>query len=101
MEELELDDYMFSGPLFTWTNNQQQSFLARKLDRVLVTSAWLQGLPYYFVEFLAPGLSDHCCSIIKLDRLSHSPPKPFLFFNIWSKHPDFLSIVENSWQQHV
>ncbi|XVE89157.1 hypothetical protein DITRI_Ditri19aG0128200 [Diplodiscus trichospermus] len=26
-----------------------------------------------------------------------SPPKPFKFFNFWSKHPSFLQVVEDSW----
>ncbi|KAK8290216.1 hypothetical protein V6Z12_D07G246000, partial [Gossypium hirsutum] len=63
LEELELDDHMSSGPLFTWTNNQQPSFLARKLDRVLVNST---------------------CLVTHLLSLFDS--------STFGKHPDFLSI---------
>ncbi|PPR83651.1 hypothetical protein GOBAR_AA37058 [Gossypium barbadense] len=55
----------------------KDSFLARKLDRVLANDVWLS-------RFLrAPGA------------------KPFRFSNFWAKYPDFMKTVEQSWKEPV
>ncbi|KAE8684022.1 Rhodanese-like domain-containing protein 11 [Hibiscus syriacus] len=53
-QDLALQDHPFFGPLFTWSNKQQASFLARKLDRVLINTTWVKKFPNSFVEFLVP-----------------------------------------------
>ncbi|XP_039052012.1 uncharacterized protein LOC120193638 [Hibiscus syriacus] len=96
--ELDLLDHPFFGPSFTWSNKQTDLFLARKLDRVLINPYWFTAFPLSFVEFLSPGVSDHCMAIVNLAKESHlNRPKPFKFFNFWSDHPSFLNVVRNSW----
>ncbi|KAE8662818.1 hypothetical protein F3Y22_tig00113124pilonHSYRG00138 [Hibiscus syriacus] len=91
-QELALHDHPFFGPKFTWSNKQQELFLARKLDRVLVNPRWDSAFPNSFVEFLAAGVSDHCMAVIWLSKYPPtSRPKPFKFFNFWTAHPYFLS----------
>ncbi|KAL4284184.1 hypothetical protein GQ457_16G024570 [Hibiscus cannabinus] len=97
MDSLEVSDHPYNGPQFTWSNLQSESFLARKLDRALVKSSWIDLLPHSCVEFLAPGVSDHCPILVWLERRLFSLRKPFKFFNFWVKHPNFLNIVEDSW----
>ncbi|KAE8732331.1 hypothetical protein F3Y22_tig00002237pilonHSYRG01790 [Hibiscus syriacus] len=60
MDDLELQDHPFVGPLFTWSNKQEGSYLARKLDRILINSQWMHGFPISFADYKAPGVSDHC-----------------------------------------
>ncbi|XP_039064868.1 uncharacterized protein LOC120210139 [Hibiscus syriacus] len=101
-QELALHDHPFFGPNFTWSNKQQELFLARKLDRVLVNPRWDSAFPNSFVEFLAPGVSDHCMAVIWLSKdPPASRPKPFKFFNFWTAHPVFLSNVRQSWSHNV
>ncbi|XP_039066047.1 uncharacterized protein LOC120211619 [Hibiscus syriacus] len=64
LEDLEVQDHPFVGPLFTWSNKQDDSYLARKLDRILTNSQWLLDFPDSYVEFKAPGVSDHCPGLI-------------------------------------
>ncbi|XVE64217.1 hypothetical protein DITRI_Ditri07aG0083800 [Diplodiscus trichospermus] len=93
-----LYDHAFTRPLFTWSNHQQsQAFLARKLDRVLINDNWPLNFASSKVEFLAPKISDHCPSLIQLFQNDTSPPKPFRFFNFWTKHSEFLAVVRRSW----
>ncbi|KAE8681581.1 hypothetical protein F3Y22_tig00111311pilonHSYRG00001 [Hibiscus syriacus] len=60
LAKLDLINHPFFGPSFTWSNKQQSSYLARKLDRVLVNPKWVTTYKDSHVEFQAPGISDHC-----------------------------------------
>ncbi|KAL4368737.1 hypothetical protein GQ457_05G018140 [Hibiscus cannabinus] len=102
MGELGLDDHPFTGPLFTSSNKQECSYLARKLDRVLTNSAWNTVFPDSYVEFQAPGISDHSPGVVWLTK--EAPvhrPKPFKFFNFWTTHPEFENVVRRSWDEPV
>ncbi|XP_039035391.1 uncharacterized protein LOC120171819 [Hibiscus syriacus] len=52
MEDLELQDHPFVGPIFTWYNKQEGSYLAWKLDRILINPQWMLDFP---VSFAASG----------------------------------------------
>ena len=99
--KISVFDHAFSGPLFTWSNHQLDGFLARKLDRVLINGNWLPCFAQSQVEFLPPEISDHCPALIQLQQDNYSPPKPFKFFNYWTKHGKFLEVVEQSWNEAV
>ncbi|XP_039058910.1 uncharacterized protein LOC120202561 [Hibiscus syriacus] len=102
VENLGVFDHPFTGPLLTWSNKQHDLYLARKLDRVLVNSAWIDAFPESDMEFLAPGDSEHCPAVVWLRKTAPvTRPKPFRFFNFWALHPDFLAIVRDSWQVPV
>ena len=50
------------------------------------------------MEFLPPEVFDHCPLLIYLEEIIQTPPKPFKIFNYWTKHQEFLRIVEESWK---
>ncbi|XVF48419.1 hypothetical protein PTKIN_Ptkin03bG0188700 [Pterospermum kingtungense] len=82
---------------FTWINNQNADFQARKLDRVLVNHEWIAQFPDTMAEFQVLGVSDHSPGVIRRIGDSRQTPKPFKFFNFWAAHPDFEAIVRESW----
>ncbi|XP_039040642.1 uncharacterized protein LOC120178964 [Hibiscus syriacus] len=59
----ELQDHPYFGPTFSWSNKQRDNFLARKLNRVLINPLWFEYFPLSYVEFMAPGPSDHCMTL--------------------------------------
>ncbi|XP_039036073.1 uncharacterized protein LOC120172755 [Hibiscus syriacus] len=92
LEGLDLMDHPFLGPLFTWSNKQEGSYLARKLDRVLVNDQRLLDYPESFVEFKAQGVSDHCLGLLWTQKgVMTKYPLPFKFFNCWTGHEKFLA----------
>ncbi|XP_039058912.1 uncharacterized protein LOC120202566 [Hibiscus syriacus] len=100
IQDLTLNDHPFFGPTYTWSNKQKDTYLARKLDRVLINSHWATSFQNSFVEFTAPGPSDHCMALAWINKENQiNRPKPFKFFNFWSKHPNFLEYVIISWRQ--
>ncbi|OMO60226.1 reverse transcriptase [Corchorus capsularis] len=101
LNDIAVFDHSFTGPLFTWSKNIDEHPLARKLDRVLINSDWLLHFGNSMVEFLLPEISDHCLMNIITDVKIFSPPKPFKFFNFWTKHDDFLPLVNRVWQEPV
>ncbi|XP_039047818.1 uncharacterized protein LOC120188448 [Hibiscus syriacus] len=98
VSNLDLIDHPFFGPSYTWCNKQINSFLARKLDRVIVNSNWMRSFKTSHVEFLTPGISDYCLALVWLSKeFQTNRPKPFKFFNFWVQHPNFLNVVRHSW----
>ncbi|XP_038992139.1 uncharacterized protein LOC120115513 [Hibiscus syriacus] len=100
--DLQLQDHPFFGPTYSWSNKQNDNFLARKLVRVLINPLWSESFPHSFVEFLAPGSSDHCMALVSLHKeVQTNRPKPFKFFNCWAFHQNFLNIVSQSWSMPI
>ena len=85
----------------TWSNRKREGFVAKKLDRALINAQWLFFFPFSKVEFLPPGVSDHCPIIVQLSHQTYSPPRPFKFFNFWARHSGFLQTVKASWELPV
>ena len=75
--------------------------MARKFNRVLINDKWLHYFADSIVKFISPRASDHCPTLVHVLQPSFSPHKPFKVFNIWTKHPDFLSTVEGSWYEPI
>ncbi|XP_039041849.1 uncharacterized protein LOC120180617 [Hibiscus syriacus] len=98
LESLDLMDHPFLGPLFTWSNKQEDSFLVRKLDRILVNNQWLFDHSESFVEFAAQGVSDHCLGLLWTRKGGLTKrPRPFKFFNCWTGYELFLATVRDTW----
>ena len=86
------------GCYFTWTNNTVWT----KLDRVLVNSKWWNADFSGLAHFLPPGcLSDHSAAIVPIFYQGVGKKKPFRFFNMWTEHDSFLSVVGSAWNLNI
>ncbi|XVF64887.1 hypothetical protein PTKIN_Ptkin09bG0203000 [Pterospermum kingtungense] len=97
MDDLNLHDHVFASSIFTWTNRQDEGFVAKKLDRVLMNNSWSDLFPQSVVEFLALGSSDNSSVVLQLQHSVYTPPSLFRFFNFWTKKTEFLDVVRQSW----
>ncbi|XP_026417160.1 uncharacterized protein LOC113312638 [Papaver somniferum] len=90
VEDTRLFDLPFSGDFYTWSNKQiGTGRIVSEINRVLVNIKWGSVFTQSKVDFLAPGISDHCSMVIYVyERRIHGPP-PFHFLNYLSDEPDF------------
>ena len=91
-------DLRYLGPCHTWKNNQPDSPVAKKLDRLLVNSNTIAAYPNVVASFLPPDLSDHCPCLLNLAlSLPKAGTYPYKFQNYLTKHPGFAQLVKDAW----
>lgn len=92
-----LSDLTSVGPLFTWSNNQDENPICKKLDRALVNPTWLSSFPHSVAKFEMGGVSDHARICTELRAPVAGNKKPFKFFNHLTSHSSFLDVITTSW----
>ena len=89
MKKVAVFDHTFNEPIFTWSNHQEDGFVAKKLDIVLINDKWNLTFARSAMEFLSSEDSDHSPALVKLDQPIWSPLKPFKVFNFWIEIQNF------------
>ena len=93
-----LFDLRYLVPCHTWTNNQPECPIAKKLDRMLVNNNTISYYPHAVASFLPPDLSDHSpCLLILALHLPKAGTYPYKFPNYLTKHPGFAQFFQNAW----
>ncbi|XP_020262988.1 uncharacterized protein LOC109838968 [Asparagus officinalis] len=91
-----------TGCFFTWSNKQDaHTRIWCKLDRMLVNEDWILQYTSSQTEYLMPLCSDHSPGLITISDEQIEGKRPFKFFAMWAKHPDFLSTIRTVWEQQV
>ncbi|XP_015161095.1 uncharacterized protein [Solanum tuberosum] len=102
IEACGLIDLGFSGQKFTWSNNRGiQQRVWKRLDRALVTDAWLEKMPQTTITHLPSVGSDHCPLLMEMKAREDDQIKYFKFLNCWTDQPNFLDIVKACWDRNV
>ncbi|KAL7145768.1 hypothetical protein ABFS83_07G108700 [Erythranthe nasuta] len=101
-QALNLADLNSHGCKFTWYNNCPTTPIWSKLDRAMGNLEWFTSIPLSTAAYLPSGfLSDHSPCIITIGNQENPGQKMFKYFNMWSQHPDFQTIVKNTWENQV
>ncbi|XP_039047048.1 uncharacterized protein LOC120187388 [Hibiscus syriacus] len=95
VQDLSLQDHPFFGPTFSWINKQKDNYLARKLDRVLINPPWTSLFQDSFVEFLAPGHSDHNMALQPIQ----GNPMQKLFLKLKRLKPSLKKLNKNNYSE--
>ena len=85
LDECESDDYPFTGPINTWCNKQQANPIFKKLERVLVNTAWLSLSNISLWNLIIAPVSSEIPSL----------PEPFKFYNFRASHPKILHLFDD------
>ncbi|KAJ0983713.1 hypothetical protein J5N97_011968 [Dioscorea zingiberensis] len=97
-----LSDLKFSGPPFTWCNNQRgDSRIWARLDRVLTNDKWLDDASFHHVSHLARCQSDHSPILIKCWKQMYHKKRPFRFDNNWIHLHECHKSVEEIWKTEI
>ncbi|XP_026399788.1 uncharacterized protein LOC113295676 [Papaver somniferum] len=102
MEENSLFEADSLGSKFTWTNGQSGvRRIINKLDRAIINEPWLTKFSNWRCKALPREVSDHS-TLIGYPFVSPRPRRaPFRIQKMWFTHPDFLRMVEASWNAPV
>ncbi|KAJ6292418.1 hypothetical protein OIU78_024565 [Salix suchowensis] len=96
----QLIDLGFSGSKFTWCNKRNaEGIIWKRIDRGLSNIAWRLMFPEAHLSHLPRINSDHCPIMLRLDS-NHSVNRdciPFRFQAMWLSHPDFATVIRDSW----
>jgi hypothetical protein len=99
ISQLGILEITLKGQSFTWSNKQQHP-LWEKLDWCFVTHDWVSQFPGTMARTLERDVSDHVPWIIEIKT---SVPKPHIFHfeNYWMLHDNFLSVMQDTWNQPI
>lgn len=100
LEQTDLVDLRYVGLRYSWSTSAGNLKKLRKIDRALVNNEWNLRFSYSEASFLTPGISDHSPITVKVLQQPHRR-KPFKYFQCWEHHPDFKSIVQQTWDTPV
>lgn len=98
----ELTDMKAQGAFFTWNNKREcEVRIYSKIDRVLINTEWTDTWENSVANYMPEGLFDHTPCVVYRKEEHTRRKYSFKFFNMWCKAPQFLSLVEEQWQQGV
>lgn len=92
-----LVDLNLSGRFYTWYRHDGSC--KSRLDRMLVNDVWVCKWPNIVLKGGKRTLSDHCPIFVEAECKDWGP-RPFRFFNYWTKHPSFKSLVDSKWNSY-
>ena len=83
---------------FTWSNKRLvPGHITSRLDRILVSSSFLNKLFLDVSNLLASDVSDHHPISLSLSPLRDLGPLPFIFSSTWIKDDGFHDVVQQAW----
>ena len=94
LHDMEVDDIPCVGKLFTWF--RPNGSCKSKLDRVLVSDAWLSKWPDSSQFILGRNYSNQC-PVFMQSKCIDWGPKPFKVFDGWLMNKDYHKVVKECW----
>lgn len=101
VDECGLTDLKLQGYPFTWERGRgTEKWVEIRLDRAIVSNAWLNTFQDAKLTNLEVSTSDHCPILLEPKVASaFMRPKKFRFENAWLREPMCKKIVEDVWEQ--
>lgn len=98
MQDLLLNELMWKGDFYSWSNKQLDSDrIYRRLKRAMGNDGSIMQYGQLVLDYMLPHISDHSPMFFDMSLTSCNNKIPFKFFNIWANHETFVLIVQRSW----
>ncbi|OIT21155.1 putative ribonuclease h protein [Nicotiana attenuata] len=102
MDDCGMTDLGYTWNPFTWCNGSRgRRRISTRLDRVLINEDWAKKFQINRVDHHAKSGSDHSLITFKFGNENQEAIKYFRFLNFWTKHSDYNSLVESTWNKEV
>lgn len=99
LQRAGLIDLGFSGPAYTWANNQQgMALILERLDRAVVTAEWINLYPNSKVFHIPNYSSDHLPILLRTEPKPRRKAKSFRVKQWWASHHDFQDVCAKASQ---
>lgn len=99
LDTLDLRELQLHGRRFTWSSGTAEPTLT-KIDHLFYTEQWELEHPNCYLQALSSSMSDH--SPLLLSYLPRrQKQKAFRFETFWTRLPNFLEVVQQSWGRGV
>jgi hypothetical protein len=103
LDECGLADLGYSGPLYTWSNQQDADSLVRvRLDRAVANDSFSSIYDDCLVENIITTTSDHFAILVRLQSFGESTERRpvqtgFRYEAAWQRAPDYNQTMEKAW----
>jgi hypothetical protein len=107
LDDCQLVDLGFKGPMFTWNNRQSDDDHVKvRLDRAVANGEFSARFDDCSVEHLITTTSDHLAILITLSKMVDDQNKTpiqsgFRFEAAWLRAPDYREVLEKAWTESV
>jgi len=89
INNLQLNELAWRGEYYTWSNKQVGTDrIWSRIDRDFGNTSWMMKWGHVQTEYDLPYISDHAPMFLQLADTPKGGPLPFIFFNIWTEHPN-------------
>ncbi|KAH6818323.1 hypothetical protein C2S51_001926 [Perilla frutescens var. frutescens] len=100
--DLDLTEVESNGLFFSWSSRRFfPAVTESKIDRALVSKDFHDAWSTFTASLLPRNCSDHSPLVVFCKASQSSGPRPFRFWNMWTSHASFLSLVRESWKEEV
>ncbi|KAF9603853.1 hypothetical protein IFM89_038036 [Coptis chinensis] len=99
MNNCELFDIGYKGPVFTWCNGQKGwNRTHERIDRALANVEWRLCFPNDCLYHKHSTESDHKMLVIKPNTTTQYHPRPFRFEAFWLEETGCQEVIAEAWQ---
>ncbi|XP_074302637.1 uncharacterized protein LOC141634307 [Silene latifolia] len=102
LDVCQVKDINAIGSFFTWNNKQEvDTRVYSRIDMFFINDEWMHLFPDAYANFTPEGIFDHCPCVVQFTEQVQRRKGSFKYFNMWSLHPDFESVIRNHWQSSI
>ncbi|GKC85611.1 RNA-directed DNA polymerase, eukaryota, reverse transcriptase zinc-binding domain protein [Tanacetum coccineum] len=103
IRDVEVEDILSLGVHFTWTKsrNNPKCKTLKKLDRIMISKAFMDKFHNSSGMFLPYMISDHSLVVLKIPNGMEKRRQAFRFSNFVTDKKEFIPMVKEAWEVDI